>query len=116
MKLKKEDHSVDVSFLLRRGNKIIMGGRDSHERTSEKERKGEGNGGQDQVWEEIREKYRGSGNWTEVCNNGRWRAGGSHQQVSDARKARGSQDPTGMTLAEIPNKCEKEPVENISRV
>jgi hypothetical protein len=41
--------------------------------------------------------------------------GGSHQKVPDARKARDSQDPTGMTLAEIPNKEEKEPVETISR-
>jgi hypothetical protein len=28
----------------------------------------------------------------------------SQQKVPDARKARGSQDPTGVTLAEIPNK------------
>ena len=40
---------------------------------------------------------------------------GSHQKVPDARKARGSQDPTGMTLAEIPNKGEGEPEEIISR-
>ena len=40
---------------------------------------------------------------------------GSNQKVPDARKARGSQDPTGMTLAEIPNKGEREPVETISR-
>lgn len=32
----------------------------------------------------------------------------------DARKARGSQDPTGMRLAEITNKGKGEPVENIS--
>jgi hypothetical protein len=31
------------------------------------------------------------------------------------RKARGSQDPTGMTLARIPKKGEREPVETISR-
>jgi hypothetical protein len=41
--------------------------------------------------------------------------GGSHQNVPDARKARDSQDPTEMTLAEIPNKGEGEPVETISR-
>jgi hypothetical protein len=29
---------------------------------------------------------------------------GSNQKVPDARKARASQDPTGMTLAEIPHK------------
>ena len=39
--------------------------------------------------------------------------GGSHQKVPDARKARGSQDP--MTLAEIPNKGERKPVETIFR-
>jgi len=33
----------------------------------------------------------------------------------EGRKARGSQDPTGMRLAEMPNKGEGEPVETISR-
>jgi hypothetical protein len=40
---------------------------------------------------------------------------GSHQQVPDARKARSSQDPTGMIFPEMPNKGEGEPVESISR-
>jgi hypothetical protein len=35
-------------------------------------------------------------------NNGRRGTGGRNQKVPDARKARTSQDPTGMTLAEIP--------------
>jgi hypothetical protein len=39
---------------------------------------------------------------------------GSHQQVPDARKAKGSQDPTGMRSAEMPNKGEGEPVETTS--
>jgi hypothetical protein len=30
-------------------------------------------------------------------------------------KARGFQDPMGMSLAEIPNKGEREPIETISR-
>jgi hypothetical protein len=52
----------------------------------------------------------------QLCSCGGWGTGGSHQKVSDARKARGSQDPTGMmTLAEIPNKGEREPVETIFR-
>ena len=60
MKLrKKEDQSVDASILFRRGNKIIMGdkGKDlgGREEGEEKRR-------QDQVWEEMGEKYRGSGN------------------------------------------------------
>ena len=42
---KKEDQGVDASVLLRRGNKIITGDR-------EKE-------GQDQMWEEMGEMYRG---------------------------------------------------------
>jgi hypothetical protein len=46
-----------------------------------------------------------------VCSSKKWGTGGSNQKVPDARKARGSQDPTGMTLAEIPNKGEREPVE-----
>jgi hypothetical protein len=35
--------------------------------------------------------------------------------VPDVRKERGSQDPTGMALAEIPNIGERYPVETISR-
>jgi hypothetical protein len=37
------------------------------------------------------------------------------QKVPDTGKARVSQDPMRMTLAEIPNKREREPVETISR-
>jgi hypothetical protein len=48
-----------------------------------------------------------------VCSNGEWRTGGSHQQIRDARKARGFQDPKGMRLAEIPTKWEGEAVETI---
>jgi hypothetical protein len=40
---------------------------------------------------------------------------GGHQKVPDARKARASQGPTGMTLVEIPNRGEGEFVETISR-
>ena len=50
-----------------------------------------------------------------MYSNGGWGTGGSHQQVPDARKARGSQDPTGMRLAEMPNKGEGEPVEILSK-
>ena len=45
-----------------------------------------------------------------MCSNGGWGTGGSNQKVPDARKARASQDPTGMTLAEVPHKGEEEPV------
>jgi hypothetical protein len=38
---------------------------------------------------------------------------GSQQKVPDARKARGSQDPSEMMLAEIPKKGKGEPVETI---
>ena len=41
--------------------------------------------------------------------------GGSNQKVPDLRKARASQDPMGMTLAEIPHKGEGKPVETIFR-
>jgi len=44
------------------------------------------------------------------------RTGGSQQKTPDTRKARVSQDTTEMTLAEIYNKREREPVEAISRV
>jgi len=43
---------------------------------------------------------------------GNW---GRQQKVPDARKGRGSQYPSGMTLAEISNKGESEPAETISR-
>lgn len=39
----------------------------------------------------------------------------SYQKVPDARQARGSQDLREMTLAEIPPKREREPVEIICR-
>ena len=52
--------------------------------------KGRGGGGgklgQNQVWKEIEEIYRASGNVTEVCNNGGWGTWGSNQKASDARK------------------------------
>jgi hypothetical protein len=58
MKLKKkEDQSVDASVLLRRGNKIIIGGRGKEGRGRERcqeVRKGE----QDQVWKGTGEKSR----------------------------------------------------------
>jgi hypothetical protein len=44
-----------------------------------------------------------------------WGTGGSKQKVPGSRKVRFSQDPTGMTLAEIPYKGEGEHVQNISR-
>jgi hypothetical protein len=39
-----------------------------------------------------------------------------NQKVPDPNEERSSQDPTGMTLAEIPNKGERELVEITSRV
>ena len=38
-----------------------------------------------------------SGNCSEMCSVWGWGTGGSNQKVSDARKARASQGPTGMT-------------------
>jgi hypothetical protein len=112
MKLKKqEDQRVDASVLLRRGNNIIKESR-RWERLGRKRGGWGGKEGQNQVWEEM---YRGSGNWTEVCGNRGWGTGDSNQKVPDARKARASQDPTGMTLAEVPQKGEGKPAETISR-
>ena len=59
--------------------------------------------------------YRGLENQTEVYSNGGWETMGSNQKVPDAKKARTSQGSTGMTLAEISNKCEELSVETISR-
>ena len=50
----------------------------------------------------------------EVCSSGRWGTGGSQQKVPDARKTRGSQDPTGVALAEITNEAKRETAETIS--
>ena len=62
MKLKrKEDQRVDASVLLRRGNKIIKGSRGWKE-LGRKRRGGGQKEGQNQVWEEMEEMYRGSGN------------------------------------------------------
>ena len=62
MKLKKkEDQSVDASVLLRRGNKIIKGSR-GWEELGRKRRGGGEKEGKNQVWEEMEEMYRGSGN------------------------------------------------------
>ena len=41
--------------------------------------------------------------------------GHTNNKVPDTRKARASQDPMGMTLAEIPYKGEGEPIKTISR-
>jgi hypothetical protein len=49
-----------------------------------------------------------------VCRKGGCRTRDSQQKVSDARKVRGSQDLTGMILAKIPNKGEREPAQTIS--
>jgi hypothetical protein len=81
MKLKRKDKQrVDASILLRRGNKIIKGSRE-WERLSRKRTGGrEGNRGREgknQVWEEIKEMYRGSGNCIamgdgELCEEWVW--------------------------------------------
>jgi hypothetical protein len=48
-------------------------------------------------------------------SNGGWGTGDINQKIPDTRKARASQDPMEMTLAEIPHKGEGEPVKTISR-
>ena len=58
---KKENQSVDASVLLRRWIKIIMGRR-VWERLGRNRGRGKKRGGQNQVWEEMEEMYRGSGN------------------------------------------------------
>jgi hypothetical protein len=61
MKLKrKEDQSVDASVLLRRGNNIIKGSR-GWEGFGGKRGWGGEKEGQNQVWEEMEEMYRGLG-------------------------------------------------------
>jgi hypothetical protein len=55
------------------------------------------------VWEETGRCIEGQ-EIEEVCSSGGLGSGGSHQKLPDVRKARGSQDLTGRTLAEISNK------------
>ena len=61
MKLKrKEDQRVDASVLLRRGNNII---KESRQWEGPRKKRGErGKEEKNQVWEEMEEIYRGSGN------------------------------------------------------
>ena len=50
-----------------------------------------------------------------MCSSGKWGNAVSYKKVPDDRTARGSQDPMGMTLAEILNKGEREAVETMCR-
>ena len=47
-----------------------------------------------------------------MCSTGGRGNIGSNQKVPDTRKAKASQEPIGMTLAEIPHKGERELVES----
>ena len=67
-------------------------------------RAGSGNGGDREEEQKVRNLNGG------VVAMGDGKLGGSHQKSPDARDPRGSQDPTGMTLAKIPNKGEREPI------
>jgi hypothetical protein len=94
--------SVDALVLLRRGKKIIPGGRG-------REGPGRRRGGGGKRWagsdagEEGGELQRVRKlNW--VCSSGGPGTGDSQYKVPDARGSTGSQDPMGMTLAEISNK------------
>jgi hypothetical protein len=63
VKLKEKEGPSVISLIpLRRGNKIILGGRRRHLNGREE-------GDQDQVWEEIGEKPRRAGEWIERCRS-----------------------------------------------
>jgi hypothetical protein len=70
----------------------------------------EGKGGKIHCGKRKEEKYRRLGNLKEVCSHGECGTGDRHLKVPDAREARVTQDPEGMTLAEIANKGEIEPL------
>jgi hypothetical protein len=70
--------------------------------------------GKNQLWKDMKEMYRGPGNWTEVCSNGGRGTGNRNQKVPDVRNTRASKNYTVMTLAET-HKGEREPVETIPR-
>lgn len=46
---------------------------------------------------------------------GAWGTVGIHQKVPDGRKVRGYKDSVEITLAEVPNQGDREPVEIICR-
>jgi hypothetical protein len=60
------------------------------------------------------ERYRGSGNQIKVSCSGRRGTQGSHWRVSDVRELRGSQQPAGISLAEMHREMEIEPLETTS--
>jgi hypothetical protein len=112
---RKEDQRVDASVLLRRQNKIIKGNR-GWKGLGRKIGGGGEKEGKNQVWRRWRRCTEGQEIEQRCVAMGDEELGGdSNQKVPDARKARASQDPTGVTLAEIPHKGEGEPVETISR-
>ena len=66
------------------------------------------------------EIYRGSGNCTEVCGNRRLATAGSQkkerkQRCQQRKRLPGPNGGGGMTLVEIANKGERDPIENIFR-
>lgn len=61
---------MDSSFLHRRGNKIITGGRERYALQSERE--GVGKRGAGSGVKSDRETYRGSENYKNVCSNAEW--------------------------------------------
>ena len=111
---KKEDQSIEVSVLLRRQNKILMGGRGWKE-LGRKRGWGEEKGGRGRFVRRQRRWKEGQETEQRYVAMGRGNRD-SQQKVPDSRKARGSQDPKGMTLSEIPNKGEREPVEKYPQV
>jgi hypothetical protein len=118
MKLKrKENQRVDVSVLLRRENKIIKGSRE-WEGLGRKRREGKEKERKNQIREEMEEIYKEGQEIEQRCvamGDGELEMGmGNNQKVPDARKARASQDPMGITLAEISHKGEGEPIETIA--
>jgi len=107
MKLKKKEMWTLQSYL-EGGTKIVMGGMDlggSEEGEGERWTGSGMEGDRDDI-QRVRN-----------LNGGvyQWGMGNCHQQVPDARKARGSQDPVGMKLADMPKKEGGRSVETISR-
>jgi hypothetical protein len=70
-----------------------------------------GKGGQNQVWEEMEEMFRGSGN----VAMGDGKLGVATRKFQMPGKQEPPRIPTGMTLAKIPHKGKGESVETISK-
>ena len=91
---KKEGPSEDTWISLRRGNKLVMGGRGREGPVWAR-----GMGRQDQAWGEAGESPRGPEGWMEICRCHESGIGGFSKKFQRVRNEGGSQESKQVTLA-----------------